>query len=501
MSTGQDLPARWRDDQDAPPQLREIGRVLESLAEPAGPGARARVWESLKARPRRRALRVAWVAATVVVLVVAATQVPRFFPPDVAEVELVVGEITMSQSADRQSMARVGQQLKSNTRLRTSEQGQAMVRLYGVGTTLLSESTEAVVTDHGEKIELSKGTVVAAVKPRKKHRPFAVVAGKYQIRVIGTLFKVTRPRTDGVEVSVWEGTVEVRGPNGRETISAGGSFSSHGQVVAPVRQDWVDLLLSKRGRAPSDEPDTLASEPDAASASQTQPRRRRAAQRRFRKRTTRNDPTAPPTSTEEHEIQPPEDDDASKYARAVATQDPRRAIALFDELAAAGGPRAEIAAYQAARLWRSLDLGEAARRFQQLLALHPRGVFSQEARLELIECTMKLGKMRLASEHVEIFLSSHRDSERIAEVRFLRAEILRQWKKDCKAALVDYEIALSSSRRAEDALFFKAWCLLEGKDVNQAFSILESYLQRFPRGRHAKEARLRLEEMRARKKD
>ena len=42
--------------EEAPAELREIGRTLESLDEPPPAGARARVWAGVEQRPRARAV-------------------------------------------------------------------------------------------------------------------------------------------------------------------------------------------------------------------------------------------------------------------------------------------------------------------------------------------------------------------------------------------------------------------------------------------------------------
>jgi TolA-binding protein len=357
-----------------------------------------------------------------------------------------------------------------------------------------------------ESIVLEHGTVVSSIHPRGDAPPFRVVAGNYEVRVIGTLFQVSRTG-DQVDVRVREGKVEVRGPKGTTLVGAGESFSSRGGAVAPIASEAVNLLGGHSPvsmvREAEPHPDR---EPPVIAKARPRPRLdRRAAP-------TQPPPTEPaPDSAEEPSATPelvePEPAaetapvaEGDKYVEAVGSEDTERAITLFDELVASGGPRAELAAYQAARLSRSRDLNEAVQRYEHLLSTHPSGVFGQEARLDVIECAMQLGKWDKASYHIDVFLDAYPGSERTAEVHFLRAEVARRG-HDCAAAIPDYDAALSSPRRVGDAMFFKAWCLLSHEKADEALPYLERYLERFPTGRHATEARKRVTEIRALKND
>jgi len=486
-----DLPARWRDDDDAPAELREVAAVLETLNQPPSTGARARVWAEVERGPRARAAvpRLAWYGAAAV-LILALLAAPRLLRQnDVGRVELLMGNARLQ----------LGQAIRAESRLTTGN-GRAVVRLLDVGVAYLAESTDAAVGPAAESIVLHRGSVVASIRPRGHASPFQVVAGDYQVRVIGTLFQVSRTGNH-VDVRVREGKVEVRGPKGTTMIGAGESFSSRGAAVPPIASEIVNLLGGHTPVSMIGEPDPHGVPPIA----EARPRLKRRADRAAPPGPAESEPPATETAAaEEPEEAPAEEAPAAetpipegeKYIEAVGSADTERAIALFDELIAGGGPRAELAAYQAARLARSRDLNEAVRRYERLLSAHPSGVFGQEARLDVIECAMQLGQWDKASYHIDVFLDAYPNSERTAEVRFLRAEVARHG-HDCAAAIRDYDAALSSPRRAGDAMFFKAWCLLSHEKTSEALPFLERYLERFPTGRHAEEARKRVTEIRA----
>jgi hypothetical protein len=74
--------------------------------------------------------------------------------------------------------------------------------------TMAPESRVVVIGDdeHGVGVSLDRGTVTCEVAPRHGRPPFRVDAGDVHVRVIGTLFTVTR---DPASVAVSHGVVEV----------------------------------------------------------------------------------------------------------------------------------------------------------------------------------------------------------------------------------------------------------------------------------------------------
>lgn len=153
----------------------------------------------------------------------------------------------------------------------------------------------------------------------------------------------------------------------------------------------------------------------------------------------------------------------------------------------------ELATHQAARLLMRLGrYQEALERWTAALERFPGGALDQEARLNLIECAIRKNQLDRARQEVDRFLARHAGSERLPELRFLRAEIARNQGR-CADALVDYQAAARGSRSPSDALYFEAWCRLEIGDREGARAALGRYLDKFPHGRHAADARRALE--------
>jgi hypothetical protein len=162
--------------------------------------------------------------------------------------------------------------------------------------------------------------------------------------------------------------------------------------------------------------------------------------------------------------------------------------ALFAQLAQGQGPRAANALYELARL-RLRDLhqpeaaldaaAEYARRF-------PDGALAQETALTGIEARVQLAQDQRALDELDIFLRRFPGSEREGEVRWLRASLLLR-RHDCAAARGDLETLSIDPLRADDAAFSLAGC------ARPPLPALRDYLGRFPAGRHAAEARARLD--------
>ncbi len=86
---------------------------------------------------------------------------------------------------------------------------------------------------------LDRGTAAFEVAPRKAVETFTVVVGDHQIIVVGTRFRVDR--TEGLVVTVAEGEVEVRGPDGTWKVGSGQRFQD-GELIDQV-DDKLDRLL------------------------------------------------------------------------------------------------------------------------------------------------------------------------------------------------------------------------------------------------------------------
>ncbi|MCK6546109.1 outer membrane protein assembly factor BamD, partial [Myxococcota bacterium] len=179
---------------------------------------------------------------------------------------------------------------------------------------------------------------------------------------------------------------------------------------------------------------------------------------------------------------------AELYAMATEARDPVKAIGLFDRVARSSDVRAELSAHQAARLVMRIGrCSEATERFAAMLTRWPASAYAEEARLDVLECQLRLGALDAAHRALEDFLAHHPASARSPEVLFLRAELYRS-KGALDHAVADYRAALGS-RRDADARYFLGWCALEAGRLDAAESALTDYLARYPDGRHAANAR------------
>ena len=122
-------------------------------------------------------------------------------------------------------------------------------------------------------ISLRHGRVVAKVAKRKPDSKFAVVAGQYTVRVVGTVFAVECDAGQAV-VSVVEGAVEVmEDEKFVARVEAGGKMSFHPNgntqksALPKVASSRLQMLLSKQRdiAPPSDTPDDASAlqAPDA----------------------------------------------------------------------------------------------------------------------------------------------------------------------------------------------------------------------------------------------
>ena len=136
---------------------------------------------------------------------------------------------------------------------------------------------------------------------------------------------------------------------------------------------------------------------------------------------------------------------------------------------------------------------DAEARFREVLRRFPSGTYDQEARIGLIDTLVAMKKTRRALAEVEKFVAWHPGSERKAELMYVRGQIARA-EGNCARALPSFEAALRG-RRGPDALYFKAWCQIQTRDNDGARDTLKVYLNKYPRGAHARAARKGLEQL------
>jgi FecR protein len=327
----------------------------------------------------------------------------------------------------------------------------------------LSPRTALVPGDGEAAPEVKAGRVRFSVPHQPPGQRYSVRAGAFQVVVLGTVFEVSL-ENGGVGVSVESGSVEVReAASGRALglLSSGAHWSSVEAKSAAEAQGSPRAAVNRQLARPAFRPVRKA------------PARRLAL-------TGVGDPAAARTMKQADQLR--------------LRRDPARALALYQQLVDAGGPRADVALYSIG-LIEDEDLHDprrAAVTWQRYRERYPQGLLRVEADVSLIEVFTRLGESGRALAEARAFLQNHPRSERRGEVARVAGDLARR-EGDCLAALGFYDraiAALAGSPQTEDhddALFYRAECLSSGRD-SRAAAAVRKYLGEFPLGRHAVEA-------------
>jgi len=117
-------------------------------------------------------------------------------------------------------------------------------------------------------VRVLRGTVSSQVTPRPAARGYAVVAGPWRLRVLGTVFAVTRRAGGAVDAAVSEGRVAIGRPNGAERVlrapgrwssdDATGDEPADGDASTPLPRPWLGLASPDDLTAAAPAPFTLA---------------------------------------------------------------------------------------------------------------------------------------------------------------------------------------------------------------------------------------------------
>ena len=324
----------------------------------------------------------------------------------------------------------------------------------------LAPRTALVPGDSETAPEVKRGRVRFSVPHQAPGQRYSVRAGAFRVVVVGTVFDVS-VEEEGVAVAVESGSVEVRdavSDRALRLLSAGAQWSSVEKEVSPAAM-----------QGPSARP--------AVRLVRKQPPRRLAL-------ATAGDPAAARTMRQANALR--------------LRRDPARALALYQRMVEAGGPRADVALYSIGVI-EDEDLNEprrAAATWQRYRDRYPQGMLRVEADVSLIEVFTRLGEPNRALIEARAFLQNHPGSERRGEVARVAGDLARR-EGDCPAALRYYELALRSRIQAgdhDDALFYRAACLASARDPRVTGAV-RSYLGRFPLGRHAVEAQRLLRDL------
>ncbi len=147
-------------------------------------------------------------------------------------------------------------------------EGPDRIGLAPAGALRILDATPALV-----RIVIDRGTLLCDVAPRGHGAEFVVEADPFRVRVVGTLFSVTRLGRDAIEVRVFDGVVEVSGPGGKvwrvrrgERLQAGMAGDAAQAGPVPMKADeeaWVLGLLSEEPTMPVVKPTSETPAPSA----------------------------------------------------------------------------------------------------------------------------------------------------------------------------------------------------------------------------------------------
>lgn len=442
-------------DEPSRPELGELLRRVRS-AEPGG-GAREASWKRIdeKLFPSRR--RRLWIPTAIALMVV------------------LVGVFWLLPSVT--SPSRQGPQ-----RVETPAGGEAEVRIAAFDLRFGGGTSAQITSSRGEdvQIELTRGT--ARVLPgvsEAKGRARVLATGT---SIEGVSFEV-RVASDGtLLVSALQDSVEVVREGHRVQVPPGGHWSSHpAPSVTPATADEPPdsppppprSMATTRPRPPPTGPKKSSLPPQPVVASNT----------------VAIDPVSAPTPAEGGGVV----SDAERWAEANRRIHDGRfsdAVEEFDAIAAGQGPYAGMALYESGRA-RAQHLGDfagAQRSFAAYRERFPAGALRQEVELGALEAFVSSGDLQGALAAADQFLARFPGSVRAADVRLLRANVLRD-RGNLNAARADYsELEQVGGGVGAEALYAGAFCARQLGDEAGARIALEAYLSRYPNGSHRKDA-------------
>ena len=442
---------RWLDDAEDPAQIALRQGLDESERFAHSELMQRRVWARVSdpARTHRATQRAFARGALVasVATVVAVVVVQRFPLTATAPIGSRDGARTTAASVTAPAVEALAVTAPAGSVVETGA-GERMVRVLPRGGRAEIAPRTLVAVDAQGRPELRRGEVRFSVAPVSDAQKFSVRVASYRVVVAGARF-VVKAQAQSVTIAVEDGEAEIWNGSHVVRIGSGETWSSDAAEHDARR---AGLSRAAQGKAPA-----LA-----------------------------------PGATAEDNQQDREDLAAARAARAAA--DPRRALAIYEQLATRSGPAAENALYEIGGIYHDQlkQPTKAVAAWDRYRSRYPNGLLRAEADLSVID-TLETSQnpadgSRTLSEALA-FLKRYPHSERRAEVARVAGDIYRG-RDNCRAALDFYRAVPSSkasSDDADDASFGQAACLYALRD-DGASSALRGYLAQNPRGRHARDA-------------
>lgn len=331
--------------------------------------------------------------------------------------------------------------------------GEHLVRVLPRGARAEIGPRTSLAVDEQGRPELRRGEVRFHVAPAADStQKFFVRVAPYRVVVAGARF-VVKAEAQSISIAVENGEAEIWNGSRVVRIGSGETWSSD---AAPRARAGVPRAA--RDKAPALAP---ASGSDRDPQSSEQDREELA---------------------------------AARAARAAA--DPRRALALYEQLASRTGPAAENAMYEIGGIYHDQlkQPSKAIAAWDRYRTRYPNGLLRAEADLSVIDTLEASANPADGSRTLNealAFLKRYPHSERRGEVSRVAGDLYRE-RGNYRAAL-DFYRAVPSVRSglgaddADDAAFGEAACLYALRD-DGADAALRAYVAQRPRGRHARDA-------------
>lgn len=452
-------PTRWVEEPSRPELRRLLGGV-ESTDPP--PGARERSWRILSARnaarPSFKALAVASGLGACVALAVVWAALPAV--PAQEDLAVLPEPLTASVTPLAGAVSLSGTQVSSEAALLAG----SIVRT--------GEGTRAVLKFPGSLLELGEGSVLAVERINARGTEVRLEAGSVAVNAPGRALVV---RSGEAYVEGASYSVQVAADGARLSVR-----SFEGSTV--VREgDWA-VRLEQGEVWPTTRAAEVTVEPHQTVALAEQPSRKPQPRR-----------TAPAPEVAAPPV-PDAPTDATLWAAAtLAIREGRAQDALtpLQTLAAGDGAYAGLALYELGRV-RARHLGDPAgakAAYSDYRQRMPEGPLRTEVDVSLAELLFAQRAFDEARAVIDDLLQRNPGSAREPQLRLLRAHALRERGEFGGAASAYLQLSKNAGRVGADALYYGAFCEQKLGRWASARGLLEDYLERYPGGRFAAEAK------------
>lgn len=461
-------------------------------------------------RQARRARRTRWLrpltwtlvpvtgVALALLVVLRVTQAPQGEPPLLARV-LVATDGSLPDSHARTVV--------QGEWLRTTDHGQIDLETQQSWISM-QPATRAVLSTLSAtttRVSLARGTILLASRGDHVDRHLFVHAEFAQLEALGTQFSVSTDQ--GGTVAVYEGSVRVEptGPRAKGFVLEAGNLwlAVTGARRALSDAEQVGLTWGFAGHDPSEAAGGFAIEPTAPTPRVVAKSSRVKPPRLDKSTDVAADIVTAARSSNCERAQSLVDKAGaglgdrraellSMLAQCFQVQGNReRALTLYQHVARRyrGTPVAENALFEAARLLAQLGRSKASlAALQDYTRAYPRGALLGDVKLRICQLQLEAQRLGDALSCVREYRRKHATGQRVGEALLLEATILRQTRFYAEAATT-YAAYLEKAdpARAEEALYWRVFCLQRSGDREGMRRAGAGYLARFPQGAHLAE--------------